>query len=156
MNIRIFTEYERNGFIYRAHPKYQGEYEYYDWANINWDDGVDLITQEPKVVLIIGRVMCFFHHPDGSMMAVVHSCKWGTREAQGVIGKYWHLEYEGPFAQRRPMFHIISVDCIQDHVCMIPYSADDLFRWIHILPTSEWPECFQSIIPPETNNNTPN
>ena len=101
---------------------------------------------------IIGRLLCFITHPDGALMAVVHSCKWDTQEKHGVFGTYWHLEYNGPITAPRPQLHLVSVNAIENHVCMIPYSDDDQYRWVHIWQQSDWPGCFQSIEPPDENN----
>ena len=37
ISVPYFTEYERNGFVYRAHPNYRGEGAYYDWAFVQWE-----------------------------------------------------------------------------------------------------------------------
>jgi len=131
-DLDFFTEYERNGFVYRAHPKYRGESAYYDWAYINWhlDDGTEQ--------LVIGRILSFFCHPDGELMAIVHSCLLGTDEQHGVFGTYWHLEYQGPQGSQ-PKLCMVSVECLQDHACMVPYSYNDHFTWLHIWNPSEWP-----------------
>ena len=148
LDIPMYTEYERNGFVYRAHPNYRGEHAYYDWAKINWEDGEHPETQEPKVISIIGRILCFFQHPDGSLMAVVHSCRWRTDEQHGVFGTYWHLEFHGAGTNLRPLLHMVPVECLQEHVCMIPYTLTDPYIWIHIWSPNEWPGCFQTIEPP--------
>ena len=152
LDIPFFTEYQRNGIVYRAHPRYRGGHAYYDWVYIKWWDGEDVHTHETKYVSIIGRILCFFQHPNGELMAVVHSCKWDTNEQHGVFGTYWHLEYDGPIVANRPHLEMISVDAIENHVCMIPYSSKNPFMWVHIWDPSEWPACFQTIQPPETAN----
>jgi hypothetical protein len=152
LKVPYYTEYERNGFVYRAHPKYRGDYAYYDWAYIKWDDGLDEITGEPLYVSIIGHILCFFKHPDGSLMAVVQSCMWTTDEQHGVFGTYWHLEFEGSAERLRPKLEMVSVDSLQDHVCMIPYKEDDPFMWIHVWSCCEWANCFQTIEPPNDDN----
>ena len=151
LDVPVFTEYERNGFVYRAHPNFRGT-PYYDWAYIQWWDGDNSVTQEAMTKSIIGRILCFIKHPDGALMAVVHSCQWDTQEQHGVFGTYWHLEYNGPITAPRPQLHLVSVNAIENHVCMIPYSDDDQYRWVHIWQQSDWPGCFQSIEPPDENN----
>ena len=148
MNIPFFTEYQRNDFVYRAHPFYRSRHAYYDWANISWWDGDDATTGEPKHVLIIGRILLFFQHPNGTLMAIVHSANWNRHEQHGVYGTLWELEYEGPVHNRRPKLEMANVDSLENHVCMIPYSNAHPSMWIHIWNRDEWPKCFQTIEPP--------
>jgi hypothetical protein len=54
LDVPFFTEYQRNGFVYRAHPYYRSKHAYYDWAYIQWWDGDDPLTGEPKHFSIIG------------------------------------------------------------------------------------------------------
>jgi hypothetical protein len=154
LDVPFCTEYQRNDFVYRAHPKYRNEKAYYDWAYIKWWDGEDPVTLEAKYVSIIGRILCFFHHPDGELMAVVHSCKCETNEQHGVFGTYWHLEYDGPVKTPRPHLEMVHVDAIEEHACMIPYSSANPYMWVHVWNQNEWADCFQTIEPPENNNIT--
>ena len=152
LDIPFYTEYERNGYVYRAHPKYRGEYPYYDWAKIKWWDGNVANMEEEQFVSIIGKIMVFFLHPTDGYMAIVHSCQWGTNEVHGVFGTYWHLETAGSRDIPRPKFSIVSVDCIEDHAFMVPYSRKNPYTWVHISDKADWPSCFQTILPPDDNN----
>lgn len=76
----------------------------------------------------------------------------GTDEPHGVFGTYWHLEYDGPASAPRPKLHMVSVHSLQEHACMIPYSENDPFTWVHIWNPDQWPGCFQTIQPPNDNN----
>jgi hypothetical protein len=42
--IPFFTKYERNWFIYCAHPNYRGAH--HDWAQVQWDIGNDPIMDD--------------------------------------------------------------------------------------------------------------
>ena len=94
LDVPFFTEYQRNGFVYRTHPYYRSKHAYYDWAYIQWWDGDDPLTGEPKHVSIIGRILLFFTHPDGSNMAVVHSVDWDRQEQHGV---YFELSQKSSY-----------------------------------------------------------
>ena len=48
--ILFFLEYERNRFVYRAHPLYRGESSYYDWANVQW-----VVSQTPVTNTVIHK-----------------------------------------------------------------------------------------------------
>ena len=121
LDILFYTEYQRNGFVYRAHPCYCSENPYYDWVYIKWCVGDDPATHKPKIVSIIGRILTFRRHPDGGIRAVVHSCNYGSHLAQGVFGTFYEMEYDGPQHSKRPKLHLVDVDCLDNHVCMIPY-----------------------------------
>ena len=149
LDIPFFTEYQRNGFVYRAHRFYRSKNQYYDWAFVRWYDGEDLITNEPKFVSIIGRILTFILHPDGGIRAVVHSCNYTSRLPQGVFGTFYELEYEGPVTAKRPKLHLVEVDCLEDYACMIPYSSLHPLLWVHIWDRDKWPGCFQTIEAPQ-------
>jgi len=148
LEVAYFTEYERHGVIYRAHPLYRKKTPYYDWAYVRWELQNTRGTMSPTVQNIIGRILCFFRHPDGNLMAVVHSCQVDTGEQHGVFATYWHLEYTNA-TNARPKLSMVNVDCLEQHVCMIPYNeGSDSFMWVHIWNPMEWPKCFQTIEPP--------
>lgn len=148
--IPFFTEYERNGFVYRAHPNYRGEGAYYDWANVQWELGNDPITDTPIIKPYIARILGFIQHPSGDIQAIIHSTIEGEDgvEPHGAFGHYWHLEVVGSDACHRPVLRLVSVDSLLEHVCMIPYNENDSFMWVHLWHPLEWPGCFQTILPP--------
>jgi hypothetical protein len=147
LDIPFFTEYDRQGTIYRAHPNYRGQNPYYDWAYVRYLFDATRITGQETVHNIIGRILGFFRHPDGELMAVVHSCKLDTAEQHGVMGTFYHLEFHNA-ADPRPALTMVTVDCLEQHACMIPYKEDDPYMWIHVWDPIDWPGCFQQIEPP--------
>ena len=150
LDIPFFTEYERNGFVYRAHPDYRGEGAYYDWAKVQWEVGNDPITDEPIYKPYIARILGFIQQESGEIQAIIHSVKEERKGlcGHGAFGHYWHLEVEGTDACHRPILRLVSVDTLLEHVCMIPYKETDTFMWVHLWNPSEWPGCFQTILPP--------
>lgn len=147
LEIPFFTEYARNDFIYRAHPNYRGEGAYYDWAMINWYVGDNPETGEALHRPYIGRILAFIRHPDGELHAIVHSVRETSDIAHGVFGYYWHLDVSGTDTTNQPILQIVHVDCLLEHVCMIPYTSTDAYMWVQLWHPSEWPNCFQSIEP---------
>jgi hypothetical protein len=148
-NLRIpfFTEYERNGFVYRAHPNYRGQGPYYDWVQVKWEIGEDQETGLPIYSAFIARVLGFFKNPNGEVNAIIHSVKEEEHglDEYGVFAHYWHLEFEGSNTVHRPKLHFVPVDCLLEHVCMVPYTDTDDYMWLHIWHPSEWPECFMTL-----------
>jgi hypothetical protein len=143
LKLKCFTEYQRNGVVYRCHPKYRGERPYYDWCYINWDD------DDHTILKLIGRIHLFIETPTGEIKAVVQSVNQTTSEAYGVFGTYWYLEHNGPETNQRPIFHLVDVDCLGDHVMIIPYTHTGT-RYIHIHDRSEWSGYFQTMrLPPD-------
>jgi hypothetical protein len=133
--LRCFTEYQRNGIVYRCHPKYRGDRPYYDWCYVNWDDGNGTVLQ------LIGRIHLFIETPLGELQAVVQSVDQTTKKDYGVFGTYWFLEHTGPNNNLKPMFHLVDVDSLGDHAMMIPHN-DVGTKFIHIHDQSEWAEYF--------------
>ena len=148
LDIPFYTEYERNGFLYRAHPKYRGEHPYYDWAFVQWVTGTNPVTNEDINKSYPARILGFIRNPNGMIDAIVHSVKEpGPRDdnAHGVFGSFWEMEQVGPAQNKRPLLRLVSVDSLLEHACMIPYSAQHPFTWFHILQRSEWSDCFHPI-----------
>ena len=158
LEIQFFTEYERNGFVYRAHPNYRGEGAYYDWVDIQWEIGAHPTTGIPIFQNYIGRILGFITHPgNADMYAIVHSTmderNPNIDHRHGVFGHYWHLEFEGNGHAHRPLLQLAPVASLLEHVCMIPYTETDPFMWVHIYHPSTWPSCFQTILPPGQEGN---
>jgi hypothetical protein len=60
----------------------------------------------------------------------------------GVFGHFWHLECEGTNEAPQPILHCVHVDCLLEHVCMLPYTEKDEYMWVHMWHPSLWPDCF--------------
>jgi hypothetical protein len=144
LEIPYFTEYERNGFVYRAHPNYRGTGAYNDWVKVNWEVDTDTTTGEVTYSSVIGRILGFFTHPDGETNAVIHSVKEESTglDEFGVFGHFWQLEWEGTVTVPQPILHFVHVDCLLEHVCMLPYTEKDEYMWVHMWHPSLWPDCF--------------
>ena len=158
LSIPFFTESERNDFVYRAHPNYRGEGAYYDWVSIRWETGTDLITEAPIFQNYIGRILGFIMHPGNhDTYAIVHSTMDDPNPTvdhrHGVLGRYWHLEFEGTQQLHQPLLQLAPVASLLEHCCMIPYTDTDEFMWVHIFHPSSWPACFQTILPPGQEGN---
>jgi hypothetical protein len=140
LELECFTEYERNGFVYRCHPLYRKEKAYYDWCMINWNEN-------GAVVPYIGRIHLFVRTPDGEIMAVVQSVDTKTREDHGIFGDYWYMDHTGPLNNQVPKFEIVEVDALADHVMVIPYNLGEK-RYIHVHDRDTWPSKFTTAVPP--------
>jgi hypothetical protein len=58
LRIPFFTEYQRNGNVYHAHPDYRRDGAYYDWAHVKWWDGDDVDGNQLSTD-IIGQILGF-------------------------------------------------------------------------------------------------
>jgi hypothetical protein len=143
LKLRCFTEYKRNGIVYRCHPKYRGERPYYDWCYVNWENN------DGSMRKLIARVHLFFETPAGEIKAIVQSVDARSEKEYSVFSTKWFLENNGPRTNLRPVFHIVEVETLGDHAMIIP---DDSIgsKFIHIHDRSEWPEYFQTMpLPPD-------
>jgi hypothetical protein len=139
-----FTEYERNGFVYRAHPRYRGESAYYDWALVQWVVGNHPETNAEMHASYPARLLGFFRHPAGDVRAIVHSVKEKRGDqSHGVFSTHWMLERQGPASAPRPLLRMVSVDTLLEHVCVIPFCDADPFHWFHMWHPRTWADCFK-------------
>jgi hypothetical protein len=146
LKLRCFTEYQRNGFVYRCHPLYRGEYAYYDWCYVNWAVQNNENPFEEQTIRLLGRIHLFVETPEGDIKAVVQSVMERTDEDYGVFGTYWYLEENEN--GNRPRFELADVDSLGDHALVLPYDQTEK-RFIHFHDRSEWPGYFQTMEPPE-------
>ena len=83
-----YTEYKRDGILFRAHPEYHGRGAWYDWAVISFDkDG-----EYPC------KLLMFYNDPtnDNKPSALVHPCSGkDTSDPQGYVKicQRWLLDY---------------------------------------------------------------
>jgi hypothetical protein len=126
LSLKCFTEYQRNGIIYRCHPMYRGEYPYYDWCQIKWKIG------ETEVDLL-GRIHLFIETPEGEIKAVVQSVLHGTEEAHGIFGSYWFLESNG----NKPRLALAELVQLGDPAMVLPYESGGQ-RYIHYHEREKW------------------
>jgi hypothetical protein len=82
-----------------------------DWVNVRWEG--DDEEQEP--VETPSQILCFFYFTTGpepnELQALVLPCDV-EHEDYSMLVKKWQLE-EG--------YQIVSVECLQHHVCMFPF-----------------------------------
>ena len=138
LNLRCFTEYQRNGKNYRAHPKYQGDRPYYDWCYINW------ITDDNTILSLLGRIHLFIETPNGEIKAVVQSVDMTSRKQFSVLGTTWNLEHTRTNVNHKPIFHLVEVECLGDHAMVIPFNVLRN-EFIHIQDRSEWADNFHKL-----------
>jgi len=80
--VDCYTEYRRDGTIFRAHPNYRSSGPWYDWVMINFTptDDHDAETSTETFgyygdFMYPSKILCFFKNPDDDtkIMALVHS-----------------------------------------------------------------------------------
>jgi hypothetical protein len=134
----IFTEYNREGTVFRAHNNYRQDGPWIDWAWIDWqEDGEG-----------IGKLLIFIEIPNDGLSVIVFPGDIGRCKQHGILTDLWPLEFH-PRSQN-PHLQIVSVDCLQHHALMIPFKLvpsfpphrDDL--WLHVHDRDTWADEFHS------------
>jgi hypothetical protein len=111
-----YTEYNRSGKVFRAHPNYRKEGPWYDFAIIAWDkeddrvdhisisseSGPEMLTQQvlnsdniavANVDLVPARILGFIEDTDNELYVIIHSC-YGKCKKESVLTRRWLLEFE--------------------------------------------------------------
>ena len=94
--IRGFTEYKHDDVVYRAHPSFRGEQEWFDWALIEWEEFEDPLP---------ARIMMFLDLEDSQLMTTeehktfcdemaLHNHYAQDREGSYVHDRLVHHKYE--------------------------------------------------------------
>jgi len=115
----IFTEYKRNGTIYRAHPNYNSFGEWYDWAMIKFESEGDRnfpVNQNKGYYdnkLYPSKILCFLQAEDMSIYAVAHCCCACDHEGDSILMERWTKEYAVDENMLVPVLRCVSVDSIE-------------------------------------------
>ena len=139
MNLKLFTDYRRDGIIFRAHPNYKKNGSWNDWAMFRYaKSDRDLATNksyrershadevyfgdnpetESEYHYAPGKLCAFVEMPDETIKAVVLCCSF-EHVRSGVFSTYWKIEYVNN-AKTVPYYALLDVDAIVRHVLMIP------------------------------------
>ena len=113
IKLKGYTEYNRNGIVFRAHPNYRAEGPWYDYAMVTWkmdasDDSSssssldtnsdDLGVTQPghmdKTCIVPAKIIGFVTAMDDSnLLVIIHSC-YEQKKKESVLTNRWRLEFE--------------------------------------------------------------
>ena len=123
--VRAFTEYQRMGKTFRAHPNYRSEGPWFDWVYIQW---------EPPLGSIPARIEAFVKS-GGSRYAVIHSATAPPR-GHSVLTRICNMESNN---NGSPLLTIVSCDCIKHHTHMFPASRKKQENTrLELIPSDLW------------------
>jgi hypothetical protein len=136
--IFMFTEYIRNGEIFRAHGNYRDNGAWHDWVMLRWEpdnnhihDPIDECqvhygddTNHPdQYAYAPGKILAFIK-VDEEISAVVNVCQYKHKKSS-VFTTSWHLEMgnnrDGPPV---PAIHMVDVNSIVRHCLMLPENLE--------------------------------
>ena len=161
--IECFTEYERDSVLFRAHPHYQSNGEWYDWVMLKCQYDDDSYGRRQRKNArnkgAFGRdfyptkLLCFFRHPeDGSIRAVGHCCAANPHQNDSQLFERWELQCD---KNGYPILWDFSVDgfgervlVVEDHPGLFEYTPTTKTGKVEVtlvLPRERfWPEQFFS------------
>jgi hypothetical protein len=111
LKLKLFSEYKREGIVYRSHSNYRGGGAWIDWCLINWEEEVE----GPA------KILTFFEDPSQSLCALVYPCDTSKVKPHSILSDLIPMEQDP--RSNRPLLQIVSVDSLQHHVLMLPYAA---------------------------------
>jgi hypothetical protein len=101
-----FTEFYKNGMLFRSHPDYRSRGPWYEWAMIEFenlpeDKNVDDLCggMLPEGRFPFGcfpsKILAIFKCPrDETVKLVVHPCTYSTHEEDSRLVECWELDYQ--------------------------------------------------------------
>ena len=142
LELQFYSEYRRDGVLYRCHPHYRSQKAHYDWSYVRWQDEKNPDAHHD----VIGRILLFYLHPvENTIYAIIHSVDQSTQTTHGVYGHYYYTEQQGKSSTSPPALYSVSVECLEKHALMIRYKEKDDNIWVHIWDQGDWVDCFQNI-----------
>ena len=166
IQIPFFTEYRRNGELFRAHPLYHKR-PWHDWIMIWWElpegglpSSVEAVAQKcnvhfgdtmenPKLYgYSPGKILAFIEYPKGNYQAVVETCSYKCqRPANSKFLTTWEPAFvwkRQPGKSRpRKVRHVclVDVDSIVRHCLIIPYD-DNHTSYLEVWARDLWGDQF--------------
>jgi hypothetical protein len=140
-SIRCKSEYvDEHGTTYRAHPDYQGNGFWYNWAWVSYqnDNSPNGYTNVPA------KLLCFLPeglpHDKEQSYVVCHPCKW-TSTMTGRLARKWILDAPKPRVNNGIPYDIVPTSALCGHVFIVPdiELADTVYE---IFERTHWPEVF--------------
>ena len=127
--ISCWTEYQKNGATFRAHPSYRSQSPWYDWCYVKFtnddmeeDDDESLVSQQSSLTFFPAKLLCFYNDPvTNAAMALVHTCnnKNSAEDGNAVICEEWFLEYNRDGNVHRPVFRDVPVESLDEPIFAI-------------------------------------
>ena len=108
LTLNGYTEYNRKGLVFRAHPNYRQEGPWYDYAMITWDldmsedssSGVsngyatDNSYNNCRTILVPAKILGFVSvQYDDTLQVIIHSC-YEQKQKESVLTRRWRFEFE--------------------------------------------------------------
>ena len=118
--VECFTHFQRKGVLFRAHPDFQSNGEWFDWILCRYERDVYVgRAREHRVeaVDIPVKLICIILVPksdgeDGSDLYLVgHCCGWRTNP-MGSLASEWFLQYK---ADGSPAYDFVNPETIVGH-----------------------------------------
>jgi hypothetical protein len=130
LSIPIFTEYQQNHTVYRAHNNFRSDGPWIDWCQV-----VTTVGTVPS------QLVTFLLLPVVGIQAIVRSCKPESKEEFSVLTDIYemppcNIENVSPL-------QIVDMSALLDHVLMIPYSDMSLIeKWLLVHQREKWCDHF--------------
>ena len=158
--IQCFTEHKVNGYIFRGDCSYRGEMEWYDWANILWDN----VDEENESVAVLGRIHMFVDcrkktFPEtkhvngidivgGEIYAIISSLTWNKPRKIGVSTLFYKGQMETHNSKK--IYYVIPASSLDSTAIAISNvvgennseNEDDV---IVVTPCDEWKYKFEDM-----------
>jgi hypothetical protein len=153
--IKFFTQYNRNGIIYRADPQFQkkSKQPWYDWVKVNW--GEDNNNNCPAKLLLFMVVSdldfsrpfkfgdSYIESPGSYALAYsVESNVVMQAHQNSSLVTYGEILYE----KNQPILYVFDVNSIVDTCVAVPYYPKDTVitakEWLFLKSKNEWYNLF--------------
>ena len=156
LTLKVFTDYKRQGIIFRAQPNYKKGQAWYDWAMFRYAKSEKDIVKnrsfiqtshrdeiyygdaedtQSKYHYAPGKIKAFVMMPDGTTKAVAECCCF-EHVRSGVFSTYWKTEFANQ-ARTSKYLLLLDTECLVRQMLMVPENEQghafheiwDVERW---------------------------
>jgi hypothetical protein len=143
LTLVLFTEYKRNGQLFRANPACRGGLPWHDWAMFRYEKSAQEVARGKSYMEVThdnevyhgdppdiahkhhdapGMCLCFVEEDKKPLMAVVLCCAF-IHVRSGVFATHWKVEHLDA-GMTKPYVLLMDVEAIVRHCLMIPENND--------------------------------
>ena len=172
LTVPFFTEYKRQGDIFRCHPDYRSEGAWHDWVMIRWAEEDSLLHQPDQNVdtflkfgdntenedwcyapaQFVGK---FFEVPMLNDQKEYYSIVWPCQykyKISSIFTTAWNMNFQD-WRKTVPGYEVVHCDTFVRHCLMIPeylYNENESKVFHEVWPRELWGDQFLMIM--TTNN----
>ena len=152
--LELYTEYKRQGQIFRATPRHFGR-PWHDWVMVDWGDDGGILPAQLQCFLDLRKLTGDYQVNDVPVKAGIYAIAETAHENDDpdeiemkttMFTPYIKDSTINPDGSIKRKFYLVDVDAFYSTACILPdVGNEDKRAYLKILPKAEWSETVLSM-----------